>query len=112
MQNNATEYRVAGCFIACLIGVGVPAFLLGPFLFEGISLQLASTTVIVISIVLALFGLWLLVVSIFTETVVIEKVITPFQGGEAVFIFLPYMLFVGTKAIWLRIVGGNKNVHR
>jgi hypothetical protein len=102
-MNGASEYRIGGCIIALLIGLGVPSFLLGPFLFNNVEIEFASTFALIASAICALFGLWLLVVSFFAEDAVVEKVVTPFQGSEAVFLFLPYMLFIGTASIWRRI---------
>jgi hypothetical protein len=107
-MNSASEYRIGGCIIAILIGLGVPAFLLGPFLFNNIEIEFASSLAFIASAICALFGLWLLVVSYFAEEAVVEKVVAPFQGSEAVFLFLPYMLFIGTASIWRRIT----NKHR
>lgn len=96
---------MGGVFIACLIGVGVPAFLLGPFLFEGIPWEMVSTAAVFGSTGCAVFGAWLFLVSMITEDATVAKVTEPFEGSEAVVFFLPYMLYLGTKGIWQRLFG-------
>lgn len=107
-MSQEQQYRWGGVFIACLIGIAVPSFLLGPFLFGGISFEMASTAAVASSIGCGAFGLWLFLVSVITEEAVIAKVIEPFQGYEAVVFFLPQMLYIGTKGILQRLAGREK----
>jgi hypothetical protein len=102
-MSQEQQYRWAGLFIAFLIGIVVPAFLLGPFLFGGIPLEMASTAAVAGSVGCAAFGIWLFLVSVMTEDAVVAKVLEPFEGQEAVIFFLPYMLYLGTKGIWQRL---------
>ncbi len=107
-MSQEQQYRWGGLLIACLIGIVVPAFLLGPFLFGGIPLEMASTAVVAGSVGCAAFGIWLFLISVMTEEAVIAKVIEPFQGYEAAVFFLPYMLYTGTKGIWQRLFGSRR----
>jgi hypothetical protein len=100
---EAQGNRFGAILIACLIGIGVPAFLLGPFIFDGIPFELASTAAKLGSLGCGIFGLWLIIVAIFSDATDVVKVIEPFQAGDAVLLLLPYMLYVGTKGIWRRL---------
>lgn len=85
--------------VALLIGCGIPAFLLGPVIFGGVGWAALSGAQVGGAAVAAIFGTWLLVVSCFAEPDDVRSVVEPFQGAEAVVLFLPYMLWVGTKSI-------------
>jgi hypothetical protein len=102
-MNEAAQFRVAGCVVALLIGLGVPVFLAGPVLFEGIAWAALSNAQIGWSAALFCFGVWLFLVSVLAETEEVRKVVEPFQGAEAVVLFLPYMLWTGTRGIFLRL---------
>jgi hypothetical protein len=105
------EYRLVGCFVACLVGLGVPAFLLGPYLLGGIPFEHISNLAKVAAVGCAVFGLWLLTVSVFADLRALEKVLEPFQGSEVAILFLPYMLFIGTVSIWRRVSSRANNGH-
>lgn len=107
-MSEALQYRVGGCVVALLLAFGVPAFLLGPFLFGGVQFEVVSVAALWSSVAIGLFGIWLALVCAFTEPEVVEKVVAPFAGSEAVVVFLPYMLFVGTAALWRRLLGRRK----
>lgn len=107
-MSEALQHRIGGCAFALLIGLGVPAFLLGPFLFGGVRFELVSGTALWWSVAIGVFGLWLALVCAFAEVEVVENVMAPFAGSEAVVIFLPYMLFVCTAALWRRLLGRSK----
>ena len=107
-MSESLQYRVGGCVVALLLALGVPTFLLGPFLFGEVRFELVSDAALWSSIAIGLFGLWLALVCALTEAEVVEKVVAPFAGSEAVFVFLPYMLFVGTAALWRRLRGRSK----
>lgn len=109
-MSEALQYRIGGCVVALLFALGVPAFLLGPFLFDGVQIEFISRVALWTSIVVSLFGLWLALVCALAETEVVEKVVQPFAGSEAVVLFLPYMLFVGTAALVRRFLGRGKHV--
>jgi hypothetical protein len=104
--------RSAGIFFACLFGIGVPAFLLGPVLSGGVSIDSISTAALAASVAGGLFGLWLLVVSCLASAEDVKKVVESFQGSEAVLLFLPYLLVVGTKSVWRRLFSGNDGAER
>jgi undecaprenyl pyrophosphate phosphatase UppP len=109
-MSEALQYRVGGCVFALLIALGVPAFLLGPFLFGGVQFELVSELALWSSVAIGLFGVWLALVCAFTEAEVVEKVVAPFAGSEAVVLFLPYMIVVGTAALWRRLSGRSNRV--
>jgi hypothetical protein len=89
--------------MALLIGLGVPAFLVGPALFEGVSWSAFSGAQLGWSMAALCFGVWLFLVSCLAESEDVWKVMEPFQGSEAVVLFLPYMLWIGTRSIAGRV---------
>ena len=99
--------RFAGILSACLFGIGVPGFLLGPVLFDGVSLDAISTSAFAGAIACGVLGVWLLLVSSLAPVEDVRKVLESFQASEAVLLFLPYILVVGSRSIWRRIVEGN-----
>jgi hypothetical protein len=84
---------------------GIPGFLLGPVIFDGVSWTAISTLQIVSSLAGALFGVWLLIVSCAAEAEVVEEVVTSFSGAEAVLLYLPFMLWIGTLSVVRRARG-------
>jgi len=92
--------RITGVLAALLLGGGTAAFLLGPVLFEHMPVSAISTSAFVAGIGFAVFGVWLFLVSCVAPLDDLKEVLEPFQGGEAVVLFLPYMLVVGTRSIW------------
>ena len=107
-MSESLQYRVGGCVVSLLLGLGVPAFLLGPFLFGGVQFELISGAALWSSVCMAIFGMWLALVCVLADAEVVEKVVAPFSGSEAVVLFLPCMLFVGTVALWRRLLRRNK----
>lgn len=102
---EALQYRVGGCIVAVLLALGVPAFLMGPFLFGGVQFELVSEAALWSSAAVGIFGMWVALVCALAEAEVAKKVVAPFAGAEAVALFLPYMFFVGTGALWRRALG-------
>jgi len=100
--------RIAGISIALAFGIGVPAFLLGPMLFDGAPLSVISSSALTATVAFGIFGAWLLLVSYLAPVDEVKKVLEPFQAGEAVVLFLPYMLVVGTRSMWRRFAGGKE----
>ena len=101
MESNVGT-RLGGIFIACLIGIGIPVFLLGPVLFERVPLSAITSLALTTAIVCGLFGVWLFLMSCLASAKDVEKVLQPFQGSEAVILFLPYMLIICSKSVWHR----------
>jgi hypothetical protein len=97
---SGTQIRVLAVVFPCLIGIAVPAFLLGPWLFNGIAFRQLPNAGVLVAAASALFGLWFLTVSLVASTAELKKVIEPFGAAEAVVFFLPCMLVVGTISIW------------
>lgn len=104
-MSEALQYRVGGCLIALLLALGVPGFLLGPFLFGDVQFQAVSDAALWWSVAIGMLGIWLLLVCVITESEIVEKVVAPFAGSEAVVLFLPFILFTGTVALWRRLFG-------
>jgi hypothetical protein len=100
------EFRYEGIACALLIGIGIPAFLFGPVLFGGNSLNNIPFWALVVSLVSGLFGAWLLLVSCLASESELNKVLEPCWADVGVVLFLPYMLFIGTRSVWRRLVGG------
>ena len=100
---SGDQMRISGVVVACFIGIAVPAFLLGPWLFNGVPFRLLHNASVFGAAACALFGLWLFTVSLVANTAELENVIKPFEASEAVVFFLPCMLVVGTISIrrWL-----------
>ena len=89
--------------MAFLLAVILPGLFLGPFIIGVVSWRLVSHEAIVFSAVSALAGIWLLAVSAVANDEDIERVIEPLTGAEAALLFLPYMVFIGTRVIWRRV---------
>jgi hypothetical protein len=102
-MKDSAQWRAGGAVIAVLVGLGVPAFLVGPAVLEGVPWTVLSVAQVAWSAAAAGFGAWLLLVACFAESDDVQKVVEPFQGAEAVILFLPYMLWVGTRSIARRI---------
>jgi hypothetical protein len=98
-MESSIGMRVTVVLAALLLGGGMSAFLLGPVLFEHIPVSAISTSALVAGIGFGLFGIWLLLVSSVAPLDDLKKVLEPFQAGEAVALFLPYMLYVGTRSM-------------
>lgn len=107
-MTEALEFKISGIFIALLVGLGVPMFLLGPALFGGLSFKAIAAPAVWSAAVAAVFGLWLVLVCALAEDSVVKKVVEPFQGSEAVVLFLPYMLILGSRALWRRVRGRSR----
>ena len=95
--------RTAGFIASALFLVVVPGFLFGPVLFNGVPVADIPAAAKIGAAVSALFGWWLAIVSYAAAAEEVEKVLEPFQGGyEVVLLFLPLMLWVGTKSVLRR----------
>lgn len=92
-----------GIVFALLLLVLLPGLCFGPFITTDVPWSLWSTEATAIAISSALAGLWLLVVCFVANDEDIEKVMEPFGAAEGAILFLPYMIYVGTRAIWRRI---------
>ena len=98
-MEDSVQWRAGGCVVALLLGLGVPSFLVGPAIFEGVSWAALSRAEMGWSLAAFSFGLWLLLVSWLADADDVRKVVEPFQGSEAVVLFVPYMLWVGTRSV-------------
>ena len=105
--SSPAEARIWGLFISLLLAVGVPVFVFGPVLFNGVPVADIPFGAKAGAAVSALLGWWLGVVSYAAAAEDVEKVLEPFQAGnEVVLLFLPRMLWVGTKSVvarWQRV---------
>jgi hypothetical protein len=102
VENEITvaQFRVYGCIFALLIGLEMPALNLFLILFDAMPLPISE-----FAVALALLGLWLLVVFLFTEADVIKKALAIFKGWETyLLVFVPYILFVGTTSVCKRLL--------
>ena len=102
-MNEATQFRVGGCLVALLIGLCVPAFLVGPALFGGVAWSVFSGAQVWGAITALCLGLWLFVVSVCAEPDEVKAVFEPFQAAEAVVLFVPFMLWIGTRGMWRKV---------
>lgn len=102
-MTEESKYILAGMAIATAIGLVLPLLLLGPFLFDSLPLSAISFSTKAWSLLLFFFGFWLLVVTIFAKPSDLKTVLSSFEAMEAVFLFLPCILYVGTKSVWRRI---------
>lgn len=101
--------RVAGILCAVSIGGGLSVFLLGPFFFDQVPIHNITTGALVAGICFAAFGAWLFLVSCVAPLDELRRVLHSFQAGDAVVLFLPYMLIIGTWSIWRAMVRGRSN---
>ena len=102
-MENDMGYRVAGWFVAILVGLGGTLFLLGPWLFGGTSHEALPLWAKTGAVVCAAVGLWFALVSLLTGAEDVRKVMAPFEGGETVFFLWPCMLYHGSAALWRRV---------
>jgi hypothetical protein len=96
--------RVVGVLGALLLGIVLPIALLADALFGGGSWRDISTSVRVVAVVNGTFGAWLLLVSLLAEREDLHKVLAPLEADMGVVLFLPYMLSVGTRSVWRRLM--------
>ena len=89
--------------VALLMGLCVPAFLVGPALFEGVAWSAFSDAQVWGALIALCFGLWLFVVSVCAEPDEVKSVFEPFQASEAAVLFVPVMLWVGTRGMWRKL---------
>ena len=102
-MGSSFQIRLTGIFLAFLLGLLVPGFLLGPVLFEGLSIDSITNLALITAICSGLLGVWLFVISCLAFPKDIEKILNLFQGSEAVIFFIPYMLMIGSKSVWYRL---------
>jgi hypothetical protein len=93
-NSEVKEYRVGGCALALLLGIGVPTFLLGPFLFGWVQSELISGKTLWSSVAFVVLGVWLAFASLFTDAKVVGKVMAPFSDSQVVVFFLPPILML------------------
>lgn len=103
-MSKESASRLGGTLLAFAIGIFIPALLLGPFLFHGVSFNAISTGIKLCTFGCCAFGLWLFVVSVVVEEADLANVFKFFQGGDAFLLILPFMLYCGTRAIYKRLV--------
>lgn len=96
--------RIAGILCAVFVGGGLSIFFLSPALFEHIPIDHISTGAFVAGVGFAVFGVWMLLVACVAPVDELRKVLLPFETGEVVVLFLPYMLFVGTRSLWRAMI--------
>ena len=92
--------RIAGILCAVALGGGLSVFLLGPVLFERMPINSIPAGALFTGVGFAVFGAWLLLVSCIAPLDELKRVLDPFQASEAVVLFLPFMLFIGTRSLW------------
>jgi hypothetical protein len=98
--SSPTKVRIGGLFISLLLAVGVPVFVFGPALFNGVPVADIPFGAKAGAAVSALLGWWLGIVSYAAAAADVEKGLEPFQAGnEVVLLFVPRMLWVGTKSV-------------
>jgi hypothetical protein len=99
-----SDHRIAAFIVAGLIGLGGSAFFLGPWAFGDVPYSNIPTWAVVSGVVCILFGLWLGVVAAFTSAADVRKTVVAFEAGDGIVILWPYMLYVGSAALWRRFV--------
>jgi hypothetical protein len=97
-------YRAVVFTLGALIGLGLPALVLGPFVIQNLSLSEASPRDIAVAGILLLLGVWLIVLSFFAEGSIIEVVIGTFEA-EALLLMVPYLLYVMSRSVFRRVFG-------
>jgi hypothetical protein len=104
-MSPVTETRVGGIVLSVLVGLVVPAFLVGPVLFGSTLVAALPGWALPLSIGLSAYGVWMALVSLLASRDDVEFVTGIFQANELVVLLLPVALFVGTRAIYQRITG-------
>ncbi len=108
-MNRTLGYRFLIFILGAILVVVIPAFLLGPYIFHGLSLEYASTKETIGSLACGLLGAWLVVVSIFAGEEFVRITSEATQAQEAFPIVAIYLMFRGSRSIWRRrfAKGGN-----
>ncbi len=97
------QYQIVALFLSFFVGVIVPLGLLYPVWQWGIDMSSLSWEVKLACIGLICLGIWLVVVTYFTDQDTLKKVLESTQAYE-VWIVIPYALYVGTR----RLIFGRK----
>lgn len=94
------EWRACGLLAALFLGFGPAIFLYGPVLFDGVSPSSLSPLARIAGIGLGIFGAWLALVTLLAPVDNLRKVLEPLNAVDAAVLFLPYMLYAGSRALW------------
>ena len=97
-----TDLRIGGLVLSLFCVVGIPGFVFGPVLFDGVGVAAIPFTAKLVAALSALFGWWLGIVSYAARAQDLEQVLAPFEGGEIALVFLPFILWIGTKSVLRR----------
>ena len=101
--SQATEHRVAGFILGCLLAVIVPGVLLGPAVFGGLAFAALPAWALVVATAAAVLGVW----HIATAALALEEDLECITGytlaQDAAPLVLPFSLFVGTRSVYRRL---------
>ncbi|MFS2036742.1 hypothetical protein ACEN8I_22160 [Polaromonas sp. CT11-55] len=101
-KRQAVRHRIDGALLGCVFLLVVPAVLLGPIVFGGLSLQALPRWAILTSIASIILGAWHLATSAFALEEDLEFITTYFQAQDAAPVVLPFALYVGTRSMYRR----------
>jgi len=101
-KRQAVRHRIDSALLGCVFLLVVPAALLGPIVFGGLSLQALPRWAILTSIASAVLGAWHLATSAFALEEDLASITTYFQAQDAAPIVLPFALYIGTRSMYRR----------
>ncbi len=101
--NRATEYRVAGFVLGCLLALVVPGVLLGPALFGGIAVAALPAWALVVAAASAALGVWHIATAALALDEDLEFITSYMSAQDAAPLVLPFALFVGTRSVYRRL---------
>lgn len=102
-MSTATEYRLAGVLLGCMLLLFVPGMLLGPVVFGSASFADLPHWALAASIVSAVLGTWHLVTAAFALDQDLALITAYAEALDAAPLVLPFSLFVGTRSVYRRL---------
>ena len=101
-MSPSTEYRFAGVAVGCTFLLIIPAALLGPAIFGGLSFEAIPGWAFLVSGASAALGLWHIATAALALDEDLEFITSYFLAQDAAPLVLPFALFVGTRSVYRR----------
>jgi hypothetical protein len=101
--SRATECRVAGFVLGCVLAFLVPVVLLGPALFGGLTFAALPEWALVVAAGSAALGVWHFATAALAQDEDLEFITRYAVAQEAIPLVLPFVLYVGTRSVYQRL---------
>ncbi len=105
-------YRALISFTVIVLCLVVPGFLLAPYLFHNVALSILTNMAKIGSFISFTLGVWLIIVAFHLRYKEQQKAVDIGKdgvGGEPIVLFIPYILYKGTKSIITSMQSKNDN---